>query len=208
MLEAQEMNRDVFEIQRGLKIPPSYARFDLSLKQQTLQTLHDMIHKVESLEAEKTEPIAIVGMACRFPGANNVQQFWDLLISSRDPITEVPRDRWNIEEYYGANPAIPGKIVTRFGGFIQDADKFDAQFFGVFSKEAETLDPQQRILMEVAWEALEYAGIVPENLKGSKASIFVGISSNDYELLLEQKRSQDIDSYHLTGTQLGAGAGR
>ncbi len=193
LLEAQEMKEHVSEIQKELNISPSYAHFDVSLKQQTLNALHDMIHKVESLEAEKTEPIAIVGMACRFPGANNLQQFWDLLISSRDPISEVPPDRWNIEEFYDANRDIPGKIATRLGGFIQDVDKFDASFFRISSKEAETLDPQQRFLMEVAWEALEHAGIVPETLRGSKASIFVGIASNDYELLLEhQEPSQNL----------------
>ena len=207
LLEAQEMKEHVSDIQKELKIPPSYTCFDVSMKQQTLQALHGMIDKIESLEAEKTEPIAIVGMACCFPGAKNLKQFWDLLVSSRDPITEVPPDRWNIEEYYDTN--LPGKIVTRLGGFIQDVDKFDASFFGVSPKEADTLDPQQRFLMEVAWEALEHAGIVPENLRGSKASIFVGIASNDYELLMEQREhTQDIDSYLMTGKTLGAGAGR
>ncbi len=161
------------------------------------------------MEAAKTEPIAIVGMSCRFPGAHNLEQFWDLLISGQDPIKQVPEERWNVDEFYDANPAIPGKIVTRLGGFIEDVDKFDASFFSIAPKEAETLDPQQRLLMELTWEALEHAGITPGKLRGSKTSIFVGVSSSDYALLIDRYGlAQDIDLFQVAGKLLGGGAGR
>ena len=209
MVAAKEMEEHVVDIQKELKIPPNFARFDLSMKQKTLHALHDMTSKLESLEAAKAEPIAIIGMACRFPGANNVQQFWDLLVSGKDPITEVPPERWDVEEFYDSNPDIPGKMISRYGGFIRDVDQFDASFFSIAPKEAETLDPQQRILMELTWEALEHARIPPGKLRGSKTGIFVGISSNDYDLLRDQYGlAQNIDIYNVTGTMLSGGAGR
>lgn len=155
------------------------------------------------------EPIAIVGMSGRFPGASNLHEYWDLLISSRDPIKEVPPNRWNINEYYDPDPSTPGKMSSRYGGFIESIDQFDASFFSITPKEAETLDPQQRILLELTWEALENANIAPNKIKGSKASIFVGVSYSDYgNLLSQQDKELDFNAYQLTGNLLSATAGR
>jgi 6-methylsalicylic acid synthase len=128
-----------------------------------------------------TEPIAIVGMGCRFAGgANSPDEFWDLLINGRDAISEVPAERW--DAYAKASPqnAATLRKTTRFGGFLDDIAGFDAEFFGVLPREAELMDPQQRILLEVAWEALENAGIPPTSLAGTDAGVFVGVGSDDY----------------------------
>ncbi len=127
------------------------------------------------------QPIAIIGMGCRFPGgASTPNAFWELLRNGVDAITEVPADRWNWRMFYDANTQRPGKTYSRWGGFIKDIDKFDAQFFGISPREATRMDPQQRLLLEVAWEALENAGQVPDALAGSNTGVFVGISAHDY----------------------------
>jgi acyl transferase domain-containing protein len=105
------------------------------------------------------EPIAVIGTACRFPGgANSPEQFWQLLESGTDAITEVPANRWDINAFYHPDAARPGKMNTRWGGFVSQIDQFDAAFFGISPREALWMDPQQRMLLEVSWEALENAG--------------------------------------------------
>ncbi len=129
----------------------------------------------------KTEPIAIIGIGCRFPGgANSPEAFWALLREGRDAITEVPRDRWDIDAYYDPDPEAPGKMSTRWGGFLAAVDEFDAEFFGIAPREARAMDPQQRLLLEVAWEALEDAGLPPARLVGSRTGVFIGIGGTDY----------------------------
>ncbi|MFZ0878922.1 MAG: polyketide synthase, partial [Candidatus Acidiferrales bacterium] len=128
------------------------------------------------------EPIAIVGIGCRFPGgANCTQSFWRLLCDEIDAISEMPLGRFDINAYYDPQPATPGKIITRNGGFLRDIELFDASFFGISPREADFLDPQQRLLLEVAWEALEDGGIVPGTLVGSRTGVFIGEWANDYE---------------------------
>ena len=112
----------------------------------------------------RVEPNAIVGLGCRFPGATNPESFWQLLRDGVDAIVEVPAERWDIDALYDPNPKTPGKTSTRWGGFIGEADQFDAAFFGISPGEAERMDPQQRLLLEVAWEALEDAGLAPDAL--------------------------------------------
>src|SRR4051812_22502537 len=113
------------------------------------------------------EPIAIVGMGCRLPGgANSPAAFWKLLDDRVDAIRDVPADRWDVDEYYHPDRTRPGKICTRYGGFLERIDLFDAEFFGISPREASRIDPQQRLLLEVAWEALEDAGIDPNRLAG------------------------------------------
>ncbi|MBX7255252.1 MAG: SDR family NAD(P)-dependent oxidoreductase [Candidatus Hydrogenedentes bacterium] len=144
------------------------------------------------------EPIAIVGIGCRFPGASGPDEYWKLLCDERDAIRDVPADRWDNDSLYHPDPATPGKMYTRRGGFVDAIDQFDASFFGVSPREAARMDPQQRLLMETAWEALEHAGIAPDSLAGSATGVFVGISSNDYS----QRQFSDVahvDAYAGTG---------
>jgi acyl transferase domain-containing protein/acyl-CoA synthetase (AMP-forming)/AMP-acid ligase II/NADPH:quinone reductase-like Zn-dependent oxidoreductase/acyl carrier protein len=126
------------------------------------------------------EPIAIIGIACRFPGAPSPDAFWRLLCDGGDAIAEVPPDRWDVREYYDPDPARPGKMTTRWGGFLEHVDQFDARFFGIAPREAVRMDPQQRILLELAWEVLEDAGQSPDQLAESPTGVFVGMLSNDY----------------------------
>lgn len=174
-----------------------------------LVAMKKMRSKLDKLEGAKNGPIAIIGMGCRFPGgADNPEQFWQLLRDKKDAITEVPRDRWDIDAYYDPNPDAPGKISTRYGGFLNQVDKFDADFFGISPREAVSLDPQQRLLLEVCWEALEHAGQAPDKLTGSKTGVFIGISSSEYAQLLLARRPEEIDSYMGSGNSPSVTAGR
>jgi len=128
------------------------------------------------MKQTKNEPIAIIGMGCRFPGdAEDPQSFWKMLCEGRDGVIEVPSERWDVRRFYDPNPAKPGKTYTKHGAYLrQPFDQMDALFFGISPREAESLDPQQRILLEVAWEALEDAGIPPDSLAGSQTGVFIG----------------------------------
>lgn len=153
---------------------------------------------------------AIIGMSCRFPfGANTPDKFWALLCAGTDAITVVPKSRWDISRYYDVDRDQPWKIRTKFGGFLDRVDQFDASFFRVSPREADYIDPQQRILLECTWEALENAGLNPEDLVGSQTGIFVGISSHDYELLQRSQRDDDDHyAYFATGNSPSVAAGR
>ncbi|MEZ4297754.1 MAG: acyltransferase domain-containing protein [Polyangiaceae bacterium] len=133
--------------------------------------------------AHANEPIAIVGMACRFPMAPDPGAYWHLLANGIDAITEVPEGRWDAAALFDPDPAAPGKLTTRWGGFLDQVDGFDPQFFGISPREAIQMDPQQRLAMELTWEALEDAGIPPHRLKGSPTSVFIGAMWNDYARL-------------------------
>ena len=125
--------------------------------------------------------VAIVGIGCRFPGdADTPADFWQLLCDGVDAITELPAERFDIDEVYDPDPAAPGKIYSRWGGFVADVDRFDADFFGIAPREAKQMDPQHRLLLEVAWEALEDGGQVPERLAGTSTGVYVGVSTHDY----------------------------
>ena len=126
--------------------------------------------------------IAIIGIGCRFPGGvNDAESFWKLLIEGRDAVTDAPADRWNVERYYDPEPGIAGKTFAKRGGFLDQIDQFDPQFFGISPREAPYVDPQHRLLLETAWEAIENAGLVLGFGKGSDIGVFVGISHNDYQ---------------------------
>jgi len=133
--------------------------------------------------ARDDDPIAIVGMSCRFPGAPSLQGFWQLLIEGRDAISEVPKERWDSEALYAKEPATPGKMCSKWGGFIDGIDRFDADFFGISPHEAARMDPQQRVFLEVAWEALEDAGIAPAKLAGTRTGVFAGVCTSDFAML-------------------------
>jgi acyl transferase domain-containing protein/acyl carrier protein len=156
------------------------------------------------------EPVAVVGIGCRFPGgADSPEQFWQLLRAGVDATREVPRDRWDVEAYYGSAEGAQGKMYARRGGFLSSVDGFDPYFFGISPREAASMDPQQRLLLEVGWEALEHAGISAQSLEGSPVGVFVGVLSNDY-LQAHQKaaRPESFDTYTMTGTLTSALAGR
>lgn len=145
------------------------------------------------------DSIAIIGMGCRFPGAKNLEEYWHLLCEGRHAITEVPATRWNIEEFYDPDLTKPDKMNTRWGGFLEQVDQFDPQFFNISPREAVSIDPQQRLLLEVAWEALEDAGKIPEYLAGTSTGVFVGISTFDYDKL-RIANPLSLDAYAGTGT--------
>ena len=154
-----------------------------------------------------SESIAIIGIGCRFPGSSGPQEFWQSIRDGIDAITEVPADRFNLDEVYDSDPTVPGKISTRWGGFIDQVDQFDPQFFGISPREAARMDPQQRLLLEVTWEALEDAGQAAETLTGSQTGVFVGISNNDYGRNQFGDLSR-IDAYAGTGNALSIAANR
>jgi len=121
---------------------------------------------------------------------------------------EVPSDRWDINAYYNPDPEAPGKIYTRYGGFLSEIAEFDADFFGIAPREAVSMDPQHSLLLEVSWEALENAALVPQKLIGSRTGVFVGITTNDYMHLLKCAGLNRIDAYQMTGNCLNFAAGR
>ncbi|GAB1543388.1 hypothetical protein NUACC21_60620 [Scytonema sp. NUACC21] len=167
----------------------------------------ESISQVDANRDIEREAIAIIGMGCRFPHAKDPEAFWHLLHSQMDAITEVPEARWNVNTFYDSNPATPGKMVTRWGGFLDQVDQFDPLFFGISPREAQRMDPQQRLLLEVAWEALENAGIAPDKLAGSQTGVFIGISTNDYSRLQFEDYAQ-IDAYAGTGNAFSITANR
>lgn len=181
-----------------------------SLLKNSLVEMRRMRIELEALEREKSEPIAVIGMGCRFPGgADDPESYWQLLKNGVDAVTQVPPDRWDVDAYYDPNPETPGKIYCRHGSFIRDVDRFDPQFFGISPRETLSMDPQQRILLEVAWEALENAGHIGARLSGSRTGVFVGATVNDYaQRLLQAGGHSHIDVYFTTGSAFNAMAGR
>jgi acyl transferase domain-containing protein/NADPH:quinone reductase-like Zn-dependent oxidoreductase/acyl carrier protein len=126
--------------------------------------------------------IAIIGIGCRFPGGvNDTESFWNLLVKGREAVSDVPPDRWNIERFFDAEPGLPGKSIACRGGFLERIDEFDPQFFGISPREAPYVDPQHRLMLETAWEAIEDAGLVLDLERGTNVGVFVGISHNDYQ---------------------------
>lgn len=142
--------------------------------------------------APSDEPIAVVGLACRFPGAPNTEAYWDLLWSGTDAVTDVPADRWDSAALYDPDPAAPGRLSTRRGGFLTDVDKFDPGFFGISPREAAQMDPQQRLSLELAWSSLEDAGIPPSSLRDSATGVFLGTLWSDYARLA----GRGLDAVH------------
>jgi acyl transferase domain-containing protein/acyl-CoA synthetase (AMP-forming)/AMP-acid ligase II/acyl carrier protein len=161
-------------------------------------------------EISGSEPIAIVGIGCRFPGAAGFEEFWTLLRNGVDAISEIPRDRWDVDALYDPLPGTTGKMSTRWGGFLPGVDRFDPHFFGISPREAAAMDPQQRLLLEVTWEALENAGQPPDKLAGSRTGVFIGIGGFDYSnLILNYKdHLQTINAYLGTGNAHSIAANR
>ncbi|MET0792004.1 MAG: SDR family NAD(P)-dependent oxidoreductase, partial [Polyangiaceae bacterium] len=180
------------------------------LLKKSLQAIERLESKLAAAERARTEAVAVVGIGCRFPGgADSPEAYWELLLDGVDAVTEVPKDRWDADAYFDPDPDAVGKSYTKWGGFIGQVDGFDAQFFGVSPREAVSLDPQHRLLLEVTWEALEHAGIAPSSLNGSRAAVFVGISSFDYaNEHTELGGAARGDAYTASGSSHSIAAGR
>ena len=170
---------------------PSEKAVELSPIKRALLAVEQMKDKLDALERARSEPIAIVGIGCRFPGAAGPEAFWRSAASRRGRRSARCRaDRWDIDAYYDPDPDAPGKMYTRRAGFLDRVDGFDPQFFGISPREAAGMDPQQRLLLEVCWEALEHAGQAPDRLRRSQTGVFVGIVATDYATLqIEAGRS-------------------
>lgn len=156
------------------------------------------------------QPVAIIGIGCRFPGGvNDPQSFWELLINGVDAITEIPSDRWSIESHYHPEPRVPGKSYSRWGGFLESINGFEPECFGISPREAAYMDPQQRLLLEVTWEAIEDAGIPLERLSGSRTAVYVGVSTCDYaQLQTSPSDKRSLSAFSALGSTLCITANR
>ncbi len=154
------------------------------------------------------EPVAVVGIGCRFPGgAVGPEAYWNFLANGGDAISEIPSDRWNADEFYDPDQFAPGRMSSKWGGFLPDVAGFDADFFGISPREAEAMDPQQRVMLEVAWEALEHAGIAPDHLAGTRAAVMMGVYYTEYQTI-SAANPDSIDAYSATGNAHAVAVGR
>ena len=178
------------------------------LQKRALLAIETLRERVRELEGAG-KGFAIVGYAVRFPGAADADEFWDVLAEGRDTVSEVPADRWDIDEFFDADPEAAGKMVTRRAGFVNDVAGFDGSFFGVSTREAMFMDPQHRLLLETAWRAVEHSGTAPSALAGTKTGVYMGLSTHDYlGLLTDNLTYEAIEAYLGTGTSPAAGIGR
>ncbi len=154
-----------------------------------------------------SEPIAIIGLGMRLPGAvTQLSDLWQLLKSGGDAVSPIPDARWSAQKNYDPNPDAPGKTYVREAAFLDNVDLFDADFFGISPRETKHIDPQHRLLLETSWHALEQAGVVPETLKQRKIGVFVGIGPSDYDAI--QSTNKDAEAYRILGTHTSFAAGR
>lgn len=175
--------------------------------QRAITALRQARTKIEALERARHEPIAVVAMACRFPGADGPDAFWRLLRAGHEAITQVPSERWRLADYYDPNPHALGRTHARHGGFLPDLFEFDPERFSISQAEAEAMDPQQRLLLEVAAEAFERAGDI--DLEGSNTGVFVGISTHDYAQRSLRDEAPELVGVHTgTGNAFSTAAGR
>ncbi len=190
---------------------------DLAERIGALSPLKRAILTIEELEERlrlggegSPEPIAVIGLGCRFPGGGDgPEAFWRLLAEGVDASVPVPADRWDIDAWYDADRSVPGKMNMRRAGFLPAVDRFDPRFFGIAPREAASIDPQHRLLLEVAWEALEDAGIRPDRLDGSPAGVFVGLYANNYTLIGRGGPDAGvIDAWSAAGGHSSAAPGR
>ncbi|MBX3148329.1 MAG: SDR family NAD(P)-dependent oxidoreductase [Gemmatimonadales bacterium] len=181
----------------------------LSSAKQALLAIEKLTARAEQAERANRQPIAIVGMGCRFPGGvDSPAVFWNLLARGDNAVTEIPPDRWDVDAYYDPDVEAPGKMNTRYGAFLRDIDRFDPAFFGISPREAASMDPQQRLLLEVVWEALEHAGQAPDRLSGTRTGVFVGIAGTDYAQLQLENGAIGSDTYYGSGVGHSVASGR
>lgn len=174
------------------------------------KALEKMEARLEQSEASRHEPLAVIGTGCRFPGgAEDPTRFWKMLLEGVDVIDEVPKERWDADRFYDPDPDTAGKIITRRGGFLDKVYDFDPRYFNITPKEAESLDPQHRLLLEVHVQALEDAGLPIRSLQGGSVAVFTGLSTFDYAAMqFARRRYEDIDPYFITGSFPSMAAGR
>ncbi len=152
---------------------------------------------------------AIIGYAARFPGAADADEFWQILQQGRDAVSEVPKDRWDVDEFFDPEPGVAGKVVTRRAGFVDDVTGFDAPFFGMSTREVRMMDPQHRLLLETAWRAVEHSGTAPTDLAETNTGVFVGLATHDYlGMASDELTYPEIEAYMAIGTSNAAAAGR
>ncbi|RRR71697.1 MAG: acyltransferase domain-containing protein, partial [Candidatus Viridilinea halotolerans] len=195
----------------------------LAFEYPTVEALGDYLLTVLALALEKeqvaqgpvvgavtsiTEPLAIISMACRLPGATTPEEFWGLLHAGRDHVQVVPSSRWRIDDYYAPERPTAGKVYTREGSFLEQVDQFDPGFFRIAPREAMGMDPQHRLLLEVSWELLERAGLDPQALRGSRSGVFVGIGEREYGHLQVGSDVAQIASHAATASGHSIAAGR
>jgi polyketide synthase 5 len=155
-----------------------------------------------------TAPIAVIGMACRLPGGiESPEQLWDALVRGDDLVKEVPAERWDMDQYYDPEPGVPGRSISKWAAFLDDPTGFDAEFFGLGEREALASDPQHRVLLETAWEAVEHAGLAPDQIADTLTGVFVGLTHNDYAYLAADAHALE-GPYGFSGTNFSLGSGR
>ena len=181
----------------------------LSPLKRAFLALENAQRRIASLEGASREPIAVIGIGCRVPGADNPDALWRLMRDGVDAISAIPPDRFDINALFDPDPETPGAIATRHGGFLRDVDQFDCGFFGIAPREAQGIDPQQRLLLEVSWEALEHAGQAPLRLENSKTGVYFGLCANDYSYLQILSGDRGLLNTHFTsGIAQSVAAGR
>src|SRR4051812_19745452 len=174
-----------------------------------LAALKEARARLEAAERASMEPIAVIGIGCRFPGgADTPDAYWQMLLDGVDATGDIPRNRYDVGAYYDPRPGQPGKIYARRGSFLPAIEQFDAAFFAISPRESVSLDPQQRLLLEVTWEALEHAGQAPDQLRGSRSGVFVGIGRTDYAHRLLRAAPEAMTAWHATGNGSCYGPGR
>ncbi|MGC2332319.1 MAG: beta-ketoacyl synthase N-terminal-like domain-containing protein [Candidatus Acidiferrales bacterium] len=182
---------------------------DLSPIKKALYEIRTLRGKLQELSQAQNEPIAVVGVGLRFPGgASDAASYWKILADRSSTITEIPASRWPIDEYYDPDPDATGKMYTRHGSFLNDVAGFDAHMFGVSPREAVELDPQHRIALEVAWEALENAGSSAAQAAERVAGVFLALSNSDYTRMVFNGDVSQLDAYSCTGNNPSVAAGR
>jgi acyl transferase domain-containing protein/SAM-dependent methyltransferase/acyl carrier protein len=189
---------------------PSFADRISSLPPKRLALLaHELNEQLSRERSRNQQSLAIIGMACRFPGgADNPETLWRLLLSGSELIVPAPSDRWRVDEPINGLARDDGVLERPRGGFLPHVDQFDPLFFGISPREAEMMDPQQRLLLELAWEALEHAAVAPASLRGSRTGVFIGIAGHDFAQNLLGQELNDLDSYMASGGSNAIAAGR